>query len=885
MESNKPKKKKKRTNSKTKKQTKPTPKTETKQEKPEWGNTKTEQQEKLEPINFQNKDKIHPLTKQKFSKNYFEILETREQLPITAQKENFVKLLEENQVIILTGETGSGKTTQIPQYILEAGYSYGGKYRICCTQPRRVAALSVATRVSEEMDVELGSEVGYTIRFEDKSSPETLVKYLTDGMLLREAMIDNNLSQYSVIIIDEAHERTISTDILFGLLKQLLTTTRKDDLKVIVMSATIEHKLFQEYFNNAPHLDVTGRVYPVDIFYLEEGENDYVSGVIKTSVEIHLSEPKGDVLIFLTGQEEIEDCCERLYWRLCDSKSSEIGEFEIIPLYAALPYYEQKKAFMPTPDDKITTLQNGEKKTLYGRKFIIATNIAETSLTIQGIVYVIDPGFSKQKVFDPKKRVESLLVSPISRASANQRKGRAGRTQSGKCFRLYTKKTFEQLERQTIPELLRSNLGPVLLNMKKMGIINLLMFDYLSPPSIDLLVRALETNHYLGGLDEDGELTELGHQISSFPLDPQLAKMLIKSQQYDCCDEILTIVAMLSTPNCFIRPRKRRKQADQARARFIDCNSDHLTLLNVYNEYFTIQKNQKNKWCKQNFINNRTMYQAVNIRKQLFNILRRLDLYRKSYNDYSKNQSLIELKIKKCLVEGFFMQTAYKLKRKKYLIVRDKQQVLVYPGSSIQFFRDWILFHEFVLTERNYIRTCTSIEGRWLVDIAPHYYETSKFSNGRVKSALESLHRQRKSAMEKFKKKKMKKGENATGKEKEKETEMGKGKGKEKKKKRKKEKKKENVKENVKENGKEKEKEKENTKEVKINKKKKKKKNKKENKNKEKKKSGKKNKKKKKRKKTSGEIKNLLSNENKIINNDEDNSRKRKKKTKKKKKE
>ncbi|KAJ3431265.1 pre-mRNA-splicing factor atp-dependent RNA helicase deah3-related [Anaeramoeba flamelloides] len=715
---------------------------------------------KLVKLEFNNQFGFHPLTNQPYSEQYYELLKTREKLPITATKENFLKLLEDNQVIILTGETGSGKTTQIPQFILEAGYSYGGRKKICCTQPRRVAALSVATRVSQEMDVELGNEVGYTIRFEDKSSQRTLVKYLTDGMLLREAMTDNNLSKYSVIIIDEAHERTISTDILFGLLKQLLSTTRKDDLKVIIMSATIEHKLFQEYFNNAPHLDVSGRVYPVDIFYLEEPEEDYIAGSIKTCIQIHLSEPKGDILLFLTGQDEIEDCCEKLNSRLSQYSPNERGNYKIIPLYAALPYSEQRKAFLPSPNDKIIKKKIKIKKdgkggegaegegaeegeeiietTLYGRKIIIATNIAETSLTIEGIVYVIDPGLSKQKVFNPKKRVESLLVSPISSASANQRKGRAGRTRRGKCFRLYTEKTFKKLEKQTTPELLRSNLGNVLLNMKKMGIKDLLHFDYLSPPSIELLIRALEVNHYLGGLDENGELTELGHQIAAFPLDPQLSKMLIMSKHYKCCDEILSIAAMLAVSNCFVRPKKNQNLADQAKARFEDPQSDHLTLLNVYKEYDRNKKN-RNSWCRNNFINYRTMLQADNVRNQLFQILNRLNLYSLSDIDYAKNKTLLKLNFKKCLVEGFFMQIAHQLDNKNYSTVKDKQHVVIHPSSGLALFTEWILFNEFVLTDRNYIRTCTLIDGQWLVQIAPHYYNVTTFRKGRTRSAIELI--------------------------------------------------------------------------------------------------------------------------------------------------
>lgn len=360
-----------------------------------------------------------------------------------------MRLLAEHQCIVLVGETGSGKTTQIPQWAVDYARSMGGK-GVACTQPRRVAAMSVAQRVSEEMDVVLGQEVGYSIRFEDCSSQKTVLKYMTDGMLLREAMSDPMLEAYQCILLDEAHERTLATDLLMGVLKEVVK--QRSDLKLVVMSATLDAGKFQNYFDNAPLMNVPGRTHPVEIFYTPEPERDYLEAAIRTVIQIHMCEEiEGDVLMFLTGQEEIEEACKRVK-REIDNLGPDVGELKCIPLYSTLPPAAQQKIFEPAPPKR----SNGA----IGRKVVISTNIAETSLTIDGVVFVIDPGFAKQKVYNPRIRVESLLVSPISKASAQQRAGRAGRTRPGKCFRLYTEKAYKnEMQDNTYPEILRSNLG------------------------------------------------------------------------------------------------------------------------------------------------------------------------------------------------------------------------------------------------------------------------------------------------------------------------------------------------------------------------------------------------------------------------------------------
>eukprot|EP00026_Physarum_polycephalum_P004170 Phypoly_transcript_04187.p1 GENE.Phypoly_transcript_04187~~Phypoly_transcript_04187.p1 ORF type:complete len:369 (+),score=90.61 Phypoly_transcript_04187:652-1758(+) len=355
---------------------------------------------------------------------------------------------------------------------------------------------------------------------------------------------------------------------------QQVAKNRKD-LKLVVMSATLDAGKFQQYFDNAPLLVVPGRLYPVEIFYTPEPERDYLEAAIRTVIQIHLCEPQGDILLFLTGEEEIEDACRKIM-KEAQNFGPDAAEIKCLPLYSTLPPQQQQKIFEPAPPPR----NPGGPP---GRKVIVSTNIAETSLTIDGIVYVIDPGFAKQKVYNPRIRVESLLVSPISKASAQQRAGRAGRTRPGKCFRLYTEKAFKKdLQPNTYPEILRSNLSSVVLNLKKLGIDDLVHFDFMDPPAPETLMRALEMLNYLGALDDDGNMTEVGNIMAEFPLDPQLAKMLIASPKYKCSNEILSVTAMLSVPNVFVRPREAQKQADEAKNRFTHVDGDHLTLLNAY---------------------------------------------------------------------------------------------------------------------------------------------------------------------------------------------------------------------------------------------------------------------------------------------------------------
>ncbi|KAM3684522.1 hypothetical protein ACB098_11G053100 [Castanea mollissima] len=674
---------------------------------------------------------INSWTGRPYSQRYYEILVKRRDLPVWHQKEEFLQVFKSNQTVVLVGETGSGKTTQIPQFVLEAidiktTPNKRKKMMVACTQPRRVAAMSVSRRVAEEMDVTIGEEVGYSIRFEDCSSARTVLKYLTDGMLLREAMTDPLLERYKVIILDEAHERTLATDVLFGLLKQVLTN--RPDLKLVVMSATLEAEKFQSYFD-APLMKVPGRLHPVEIFYTEEPESDYLDAAIRTVVQIHTRETPGDVLVFLTGEEEIEDACRKITKKVA-KMGDKVGPVKVVPLYSSLSPAMQQKIFEPAPPP---VKESGPA----GRKIVVSTNIAETSLTIDGIVYVVDPGFAKQKVYNPRVRVESLLVSPISKASAHQRSGRAGRTQPGKCFRLYTEKSFRNdLQPQTYPEMLRSNLANTVLTLKKMGINDLVHFDFMDAPAPETLMRALEALNYLGAIDDDGNLTKLGEIMSEFPLDPQMSKMLVVSPEFNCSNEILSISAMLSVPNCFVRPREAQKAADEAKARFGHIDGDHLTLLNVYHAYK--QNNEDPLWCYENFINQRVLKAADNVRQQLVRIMARFNL-RLCSTDFNSRDYYIN--IRKAMVAGYFMQVAHLERTGHYLTVKDNQVVHLHPSNCLDHKPEWVIYNEDVQTNSNYIRTVTYICGEWIIDIAPHYYDLTNFPLCEAKRVLEKLYK------------------------------------------------------------------------------------------------------------------------------------------------
>ncbi|XP_028569870.2 pre-mRNA-splicing factor ATP-dependent RNA helicase DHX16 isoform X2 [Podarcis muralis] len=632
------------------------------------------------------------------------IQEVRRSLPIFPYRADLLAAIAEHQTLIIEGETGSGKTTQIPQYLFEEGYTQKGM-KIGCTQPRRVAAMSVAARVSQEMGVKLGNEVGYSIRFEDCTSERTVLKYMTDGMLLREFLTEPDLSSYSVVIIDEAHERTLHTDILFGLIKDIARF--RPELKVLIASATLDTERFSTFFDDAPIFRIPGRRFPVDIFYTKAPEADYLEACVVSVLQIHVTQPRGDILVFLTGQEEIEACCEMLQDR-CRRLGSKIAELLVLPIYANLPSDMQAKIFEPTPPG--------------ARKVVVATNIAETSLTIDGIIYVIDPGFCKQKSYNARTGMESLIVTPCSRASANQRAGRAGRVAAGKCFRLYTAWAYKnEMEETTVPEIQRTNLGNVVLLLKSLGINDLIHFDFMDPPPHETLVLALEQLYALGALNHLGELTKLGRKMAELPVDPMLSKMILASEQYKCSEQILTIAAMLSVNNAiFYRPKDKVVHADNARMNFFLPGGDHLVLLNVYNQW--VECGYSMQWCYENFIQFRSMRRARDVREQLEGLMERIEVdITSSEGDY--------IPVRKAITAGFFYHTA-RLTRSGYKSVKHQQTVFVHPNSSL--FEEqprWLIYHELVFTTKEFMRQVIEIDSTWLLEVAPHYYKAKELED------------------------------------------------------------------------------------------------------------------------------------------------------------
>lgn len=612
------------------------------------------------------------------------IKQQRESLPVFKFRKQLIDAVREHQLLIVVGDTGSGKTTQLTQYLAEEGFANNGI--IGCTQPRRVAAMSVAKRVAEEVGCRLGAEVGYTIRFEDCTSPQTKIKYMTDGMLQREILLDPDLKRYSVIMLDEAHERTIATDVLFGLLKK--TVKRRPDLRLIVTSATLDAEKFSEYFNKCPIFSIPGRTFPVEIMYSKEPETDYLDAALLTVMQIHLTEPPGDILLFLTGQEEIDTACEILYERK-KALGPKVPELVILPVYSALPSEMQSRIFEPAPPG--------------GRKVVIATNIAETSITIDNIYYVVDPGFVKQNAYDPKLGMDSLVVTPISQAQAKQRAGRAGRTGPGKCFRLYTEAAYQsEMLPTTIPEIQRQNLAHTILMLKAMGINDLLHFDFMDPPPTNTMLTALEELYALSALDDEGLLTRLGRKMADFPMEPALSKVLLASVEMGCSDEMLSIVAMLCVQSVFYRPREKQQQADQKKAKFHDPHGDHLTLLNVYNGW----KNSgySNAWCYENFIQARQMRRAQDIRQQLVSIM---DRYHHRIVSCGRNTT----KVRQALCTGFFRNAARKDPQEGYKTLVEGTPVYMHPSSAL-FGKsaEHVIYHTLILTTKEYMHCATAIE-------------------------------------------------------------------------------------------------------------------------------------------------------------------------------
>jgi len=674
------------------------------------------------------------------------ITEQRAFLPVFRVRDELMRVIAENQVIVIVGQTGSGKTTQLTQYLHEEGYTRNG--RVGCTQPRRVAAMSVAKRVSEEMGVTLGAEVGYAIRFEDVTSDKTVIKYMTDGVLLRETLRDTELASYSAIVMDEAHERSLHTDVLFGILRGVLA--RRRDLKLIVTSATMNADKFCSFFGGCPKFDIPGRTFPVTKHYAKSVPEDYVDAAVRQVLTIHLSCGPGDVLVFMTGQEDIEATCEVLASRVGDMMAlpaSSVPPLLVLPMYSQLPADLQAKIF--------------DRATSGSRKVIVSTNIAETSLTVDGIVYVVDTGLCKLKVYNGKIGMDALMVTPVSAANAEQRAGRAGRTGPGHSYRLYTEGTFvRELLPNVVPEIQRTNLANTALLLKSLGVANLLEFPFMDPPPADNINSSSYQLWVLRAFDDAGELTPLGRSMAEFPLDPPLSKMLLLAEELGCSAEVATVVSMLSVPGVFFRPRDREEESDAAREKFFVPESDHLTLLNVFQQW---QRNaESGSWCADHFIHVKALRKAAEVRQQLTDIMRSQGMaVRSCGQDWDT--------VRKAICSGYFYNAARLKGVGEYVNLLTGMPCVLHPSSALfglGFTPDYVVYHEMVMAQssasgpgskpgmlgggasaggagaggpgskpkpakpgdkkpatREYMSCVTAVEPEWLAELGPAFFE------------------------------------------------------------------------------------------------------------------------------------------------------------------
>lgn len=652
------------------------------------------------------------------------IQQQRRSLPAYSARDQLLRTIAESQIVVVVGETGSGKTTQIPQFLVEAGYTRSladdGELRlVACTQPRRVAAMAVAKRVSHEMGVQLGQEVGYLIRFEDRTLPRhTRLKYMTEGILLRELLMDPQLLRYLVVVMDEAHERLLNTDVLLGLLRQLVR--RRRDLRVIVTSATMNAGRFCEYFGKAPQFFIPGRTFPVETFYSKSATPDYVEAAVRQVVTIHLANAAadGDILVFMTGQEDIEATCELVQKKLDLLEAP--PPLDILPIYSSLPADTQQRIFQAAASGR--------------RKVVVATNIAETSLTVDGVRYVVDCGLAKVKLFSPKLGMDALQVVPILAANADQRSGRAGRTAPGIAYRLYTEAAAlpAQMYRQPVPEIQRANLSLVVLTLKLLGVGDILDFPFLDPPPRDLLACSLYDLWAMGALGSRGELSEMGRRLSVFPMEPTLAKLilLLCEAPFSCSREILTIVLMLLVPSVFYRPKERAGEADAAHEKFAVPDLDHLTLLNVFDQWEQRARVKNTtgpklaQWCTRNFLHSRSLLRARDIRNQLVTIMRAQKL--------PVVRSPSDVHIRRCLCAAFFHQLArlvraYGGRQPEYVHLRQLYlKMYLHPTSSLLGGAGippaYVVYHELVLTSREYMQCVTLVEPEWLIEYGFVFY-------------------------------------------------------------------------------------------------------------------------------------------------------------------
>ncbi|KAG0673083.1 putative ATP-dependent RNA helicase dhr2 [Pichia californica] len=653
-------------------------------------------------------------TRNQLKEHAEKLYQIRKTLPVYKVKDEIIPQLLESPVTILIGETGSGKSTQIPQFLMDIS-----KKNIAVTQPRRVAAMNLAIRVAEEYGCHIGEEVGYSVRFNNVTTNKTKLKYITDGMLLREMMIDPKLSKYSTIIVDEAHERTILTDLLIGFLKGLLiernANADKPTFKVIIMSATLDAEKFSKFFDNAPILFVEGKMFPVERYYIDKPADDIIDAMVKSVVQLNQGEQSGDILCFLPGQEDI-DKAVNILTDIAPELPKEAPMIVPMPLYAALPPQQQMRIFA-----KLKPRQ---------RKIIISTNIAETSVTVPGIKYVIDSGLRKVKVWRHQLGLSTLLTVPISKASATQRAGRAGRESAGKCFRLYKESDYFKLTDTTEPEILRSEIISPVLMLKKLGVNDILGWHWLENPGHDSLIASLQQLYSLGALDNSGNITDLGEKMVILPVAPHLAAVLIQAQELNTLNEVIDIVSCLSVDNLLITPSS-EKRDDINALRLETCSlgsqfGDLIMLKELFDIFNTIKEaNEKKKWCKEIAVSYKGFKNVNRIRKQIKDYMSLLEngddhvMYEDDENDHINSPLNVEL-ILKSFLKGFITNTAIGMPDRSYRTVTNGNLISIHP-SSLLFGskKDAMMYIEFVYTVKGYARNVSAIKLEWLQEVAP----------------------------------------------------------------------------------------------------------------------------------------------------------------------
>ncbi|OJD21038.1 hypothetical protein ACJ73_07623 [Blastomyces percursus] len=718
---------------------------------------------------------------------------TRKQLPIFAHEGEIRKHLQRNDVMLLVGETGSGKSTQVPQFLVDEEWARPRTVKvhstalnkkaksqtksangdnddpaqkesvvkeitvggcIAITQPRRVAAVSLARRVADEMGTPLGnsspaSKVGYSVRFDSSTSPNTRVKFLTEGMLLQEMLTDPWLTKYSVVVVDEVHERGVNVDLILGFLRNMVSGKKEGrgglPLKVVVMSATADMESLLGFFaagpnsgisdkDGSPGMDkgkpindqtsdasssspqnvsvchIKGRQYPVKVIYSPEPVHDFVDAALQTIFQIHMREPlPGDILVFLTGQETVESL-EALVNEYAVGMDPALPKVQVIPLFAALPQAAQQRVFIPAPPRT--------------RKIILSTNIAETSVTVSGVRYVVDCGKAKMKQFRARLGLDSLLVKPISKSAAIQRKGRAGREAPGQCYRLYTEKDYLALQEANTPEILRCDLSQAILNMKARGVDDIMGFPFLTRPSREALEKALLQLFSIQALDEMGKISEIGEKIAKLPLTAQLGRVLLASAKYgpDCLRNVIDIISCLSVENIFLNTtsEEKKEEAEKARRDLFRREGDHLTMLATVEAYASENSDRK-AWASKHLVSHRAMQAVMDVRKQLITQCRQAKLLpnekdTKSTNgNYAKSSEENPVSILKSFLTGFASNTARLFPDGSYKTIVGNQTVAIHP-SSVLFGRkvEAIMYNEYVFTNRSYARGVSAVQMDWV---------------------------------------------------------------------------------------------------------------------------------------------------------------------------